>query len=164
MKHIPYIIGAVVISAIIFVSMQMSSQQVSHEAHDSSMPTMSHMMTGNTIVVHITNGDPNDPRQMLTARMGVMIANEMQNRGKDVIVYLDSYGTLLAPKQPKSEELKSLNNILQQITNGGGRVIVCPHCYQELGNRIEDLTPGFEISNPDKLAKILSGNVIVMDY
>ncbi len=162
MKYIPYIIGIVVISAIIFVSVGISSQQVSHSHHSASGMGMG--MMGDNIVVHIASGDPTDARHMLSAEMGARMALAMQQNGKDVIVFLDSYGTLLAPEQPKSAKLKMINTMLQEFTNTGGRVIVCPHCYLELGNKIEDLTPGFEIGNPEKMAKVLSGRAIVIDY
>lgn len=166
MKYTAYMLGIAVaavlaIAATVQVSQQ-QQQQMEHASEGIPMHPITH--GGQTIVIHIASGDPNDARHMLSAEMGVRMAQAMQQQGKDVIVFLDSYGTMLAPRNPASDKLKALNSDLQQFATQGGRVIVCPHCYQVLGNKAEDLTPGFEWGGPGKMSKVWSGNVIVIDY
>ncbi|MEO9365675.1 MULTISPECIES: DsrE family protein [Candidatus Nitrosocaldus] len=170
MRYTAYVIGIVVAAVLaVAATVQVSQQQQHTSGHTSGdgvgtipMHPISH--GGSTIVVHITSGDPKDARHMLSAEMGVRMALAMQQQGKDVIVFLDSYGTMLAPRNPTDDRLKALNSDLQQFAMQGGRVIVCPHCYQVLGNKAEDLTPGFEWAGPGKMSKVWSGNVIVIDY
>ncbi len=164
MKYTTYAIGIVVAVVLGVAATVQVSQQQQHSDHDSSIPMHPISHGGHTIVIHIASGDPKDARHMLSAEMGVRMAQAMQQQGKDVIVFLDSYGTMLAPRNPTDDKLKALNSDLQQFAMQGGRVIVCPHCYQVLGNRAEDLTPGFEWAGPGKMAKIWSGDVIVIDY
>ncbi|MCS6767992.1 MAG: DsrE family protein [Candidatus Nitrosocaldus sp.] len=166
MKYTVYVLGIAVAAVLaIAATVQISQQQQHDSGHGAgTIPTHPISLGGPTIVIHISSGDPNDERHMLNAEMGVRMALAMQQHGKDVIVFLDSYGTLLAPKNPRSDELKALNADLQQFAMQGGRVIVCPHCYQVLGNRAEDLTPGFEWAGPGKMSKVWGGNVVVIDY
>jgi predicted peroxiredoxin len=167
MKYTTYVIGIAVAAVLaIAATIQVSQQQQQHDSHDSSSSIPMHPIShgGHTIVIHIASGDPKDARHMLSAEMGVRMALAMQQQGKDVIVFLDSYGTMLAPRNPTDDKLKALNSDLQQFAMEGGRVIVCPHCYQVLGNKAEDLTPGFEWAGPGKMAKVWSGDVIVIDY
>jgi hypothetical protein len=51
------------------------------------------------------------------------------------------------------------------IENGGG-VIVCPHCLKEAGYGPEDLMEGAVLASPEEqtMAKVLSGDAIVIDY
>ncbi len=166
MRYTVYVLGIVVAVLAVVATVQVSQQQQhgaeEHGAGTIPMHPISH--GGPTIVVHITSGDPKDARHMLSAEMGVRMALAMQQQGKDVIVFLDSYGTMLAPRNPTDSKLKALNSDLQQFAMQGGRVIVCPHCYQVLGNKAEDLTPGFEWAGPGKMSKVWSGHVIVIDY
>ncbi|MEM4340889.1 MAG: DsrE family protein [Candidatus Nitrosocaldus sp.] len=166
MRYTVYVLGIAVAAVLaIAATVQVSQQQQQHGDNTSSgipMHPISH--GGPTIVVHISSGDPNDPRHMLNAEMGVRMALAMQQQGKDVIVFLDSYGTMLAPRNPTDNKLKAFNADLQQFAMQGGRVVVCPHCYQVLGNKAEDLTPGFEWAGPGKMSKVWSGNVVVIDY
>ncbi|MEM4286121.1 MAG: DsrE family protein [Candidatus Nitrosocaldus sp.] len=166
MRYTVYVLGIAVAAVLaVAATVQISQQQEHGSTHTSDtipMHPISH--GGPTIVIHIASGDPKDARHMLSAEMGVRMALAMQQQGKDVIVFLDSYGTMLAPRNPADDKLKALNEDLQQFAMQGGRVIVCPHCYQVLGNKAEDLTPGFEWAGPGKMSKVWSGNVIVIDY
>ncbi len=165
MKYTTYVIGIAVAVVLGVAATVQVSQQQQHGGHGSDSIPMHPISHGHqTIVIHIASGDPRDARHMMNAEMGVRMAQAMQQQGKDVIVFLDSYGTMLAPRNPTDDKLKALNSDLQQFAAQGGRVIVCPHCYQVLGNKAEDLTPGFEWAGPGKMAKVWSGHAIVIDY
>ncbi|MEM2923305.1 MAG: DsrE family protein [Candidatus Nitrosocaldus sp.] len=166
MRYTVYVLGIAVAAVLAIAATVQISQQQEHDSTHTSDTIPMHPIShgGPTIVIHIASGDPKDARHMLSAEMGVRMAIAMQQQGKDVIVFLDSYGTMLAPRNPADSKLKALNEDLQQFAMQGGRVIVCPHCYQVLGNKAEDLTPGFEWAGPGKMSKVWSGNVIVIDY
>jgi len=113
MKYTTYVIGIAVAAVLAIAATMQVSQQQQHGSHDSNSSIPMHPIShgGHTIVIHIASGDPKDARHMLSAEMGVRMAQAMQQQGKDVIVFLDSYGTMLAPRNPTDDKLKALNSV-----------------------------------------------------
>ncbi len=100
MLYVPRIVVVAVLA--VAATIQVSRQQ-QHTSEDGVGTIPMHPINhgGSTIVVHIASGDPKDTRHMLSAEMGVRMALAMQQQGKDVIVFLDSYDTMmLAPRNP----------------------------------------------------------------
>lgn len=123
-----------------------------------------HFGKGQTILVHITSGDPSDTHQLHAALMGVQHAKAFQDSGKDVIIFLDVDGVRIAD-QNAAVQLKDQASILKDFLTSGGRVIACDHCVAMAG--VKSLVPGVEIdSHPTmpRLQKILDGNPVTLDY
>jgi sulfur relay (sulfurtransferase) complex TusBCD TusD component (DsrE family) len=118
------------------------------------------------IVVHIASGDPQGGYDELhRAHMAMSLVNHLQNAGKNVTVFLDVNGVNLGLQQP-SFILNGTATMLKTFIENGGSVIVCPHCLTEAGYGAEDLMEGVQLASPEQqtMAKVLSGNTIVIDY
>jgi hypothetical protein len=58
----------------------------------------------------------------------------------------------------------SFREILGRIMEGGGRVIVCPECAALMGVSEEDLLPGVELADREKLFGPLNSRSVVFSY
>lgn len=117
------------------------------------------------IVVHIKSGDPKDFDEVHAANMAMSLATNVQNAGKNVTVFLDTNGVNIGVQQP-SFILNGTTTMLKNLIANGGTVWVCPHCLVEAGYSAEDLLEGAQLAYPEQqtMAKVLSGDVIVIDY
>jgi sulfur relay (sulfurtransferase) complex TusBCD TusD component (DsrE family) len=117
------------------------------------------------IVVHIKSGNPKDFDEVHAANMAMSLATNLQNAGKNVTVFLDTNGVNIGVQQP-SFILNGTTTMLKNLIANGGGVWVCPHCLTEAGYGVEDLLEGAQIASPEQqtMAKVLSGDVIVIDY
>jgi len=116
-----------------------------------------------TIAIHIKSGDPDDKNELWSAKMGLMLAQHMNDEGREVLVLLDVQGVNLGVKSPE-QSLSEHRKTVQELVDSGVRVVVCEPCLKEAGYDANELSPGIEINRPAKMSRILSGPVIVMDY
>jgi sulfur relay (sulfurtransferase) complex TusBCD TusD component (DsrE family) len=117
------------------------------------------------IVVHIKSGNPKDFDEVHAANMAMNLATNLQNAGKNVTVFLDTNGVNIGVQQP-SFILNGTTTMLKNLIANGGTVWVCPHCLMEAGYSAEELLEGAQLADPQQqtMARVLSGDVIVIDY
>ena len=117
------------------------------------------------VVVHLSHFTDDLHRCFMALKM----ANLMQEHGAKVSIFLDLEGVRLAERRqlldmtwgPDSPPLSDLYN---NFTEGGGKVVVCPHCAKSA--RIGDgaLKRNAEIATMPSLGKLLIEADKVMDY
>lgn len=123
-------------------------------------PTLVHAdskITDESLMVHISTNDS------AAVEMALMFASNMLNQGKDVVVFLDVKGVVVAMKNPPSE-LTSFTQKVRDFLNEGGRMIVCGHCMGASGFKPVDLLPGTEVGNPGKMSRLFSGPMAIISY
>ena len=118
-----------------------------------------------SIVVHIKSGNPKDFDEVHAPNMAMSLTADLQSAGKNVTVFLDTNGVNIGVQQP-SFILNGTTMMLKNLIANGDNVWVCPHCLTEAGYVAEDLLEGAQIASPEQqtMAKVLSGDVIVIDY
>lgn len=101
--------------------------------------------------------------------MALKVANLMQEHGAEVTIFLDLEGVRLAERRQSLEltwgpDSPSLAEHYASFTEGGGKVVVCPHCAKSA--RIGDgaLKRNAEIATMPSLGKMLMDADKIMDY
>ena len=115
------------------------------------------------ILVHINSGKPSNADEVHTAWMAMSMATSLQETGKNVTVFLDVNGVNLGVKNPDSA-LSGVASLVKAFTSTGGKVYVCEHCVKYANFTEQDLADRVSMTNPEKMSKILSGNLIALDY
>ncbi|MCP5421120.1 MAG: DsrE family protein [Gammaproteobacteria bacterium] len=102
------------------------------------------------------------------ANMALSFAAANIKAGHPVTVFLNVTGVRLAvPKVPASSDGvtgKTAQQLLQEILDAGGKVIVCPMCLKHSGFTPEDLMPGTTLGKPEITLPALYGSAKVMSY
>jgi predicted peroxiredoxin len=119
--------------------------------------------TQQTILIHLSRGDPTIPQQISPANMATNMGIWMQEQDQKVILLLDINGVHIALKEPDAQ-LVDTNSRLKTIIENGGRVLVCKGCLTKAGYDVNDLIDGVEISDPKKLVEIFSSNSKIISY
>jgi predicted peroxiredoxin len=109
------------------------------------------------LVVHVATDDP------AAANMAVMFANNMQDKGKPVVLFLDVKGVGIGVKTPP-KNLEDAASKVKTFLNNGGRVLVCHHCLGMAGFKEDDLLPSAELGIPERMYNLFQNNPIVIDY
>ena len=114
------------------------------------------------IVVHI--GQFSNDLHSVT--MGLSVANSLQAEGAQVTVFLDREGVRLADKSQKAMTYadSDAKQLYTKFVDGGGKVIVCPHCAELAGVGKEDLRMGSKMGTKASIAKMLLAADLVIDY
>ena len=101
--------------------------------------------------------------------MALKTANLMQEFGADVTIFLDLEGVRLAERRQKLDltwgsNSPPLSEYYDEFIEGGGKIILCPHCAKSA--RIGDmgLKKMAEIGTMPVLGKMLIEADKVMDY
>jgi len=110
-----------------------------------------------TLVVHIATDDAS------AANMAVILANNMLEKKMAVVLFLDVKGVSMGVKNPP-KNLEGVGTMVKTFLKGGGRVLVCQHCLGMAGFKEEDLLPSAELSQPERMSKLLHEDPIVIDY
>lgn len=115
-----------------------------------------------TVVVHIGQYS-ND---LHSATMGVSLANQMQEAGAEVTIFVDREGVRMAEQgQPLLTYGDSdLDALLSSFLDGGGSVLVCPHCAELSGVEPSELRDGFEMGTQESIAELFMNADTVVDY
>jgi predicted peroxiredoxin len=95
--------------------------------------------------------------------MAMDLATHMQSQGKNVTVFLDVNGVNIGVKNP-TFTLNSTATMLKDLMSKGAKVYVCPDCLQQAKYSQADLLPGVQVTSPELMSKLLTGNLIVVDY
>ncbi|EGF25448.1 hypothetical protein RBWH47_04865 [Rhodopirellula baltica WH47] len=101
--------------------------------------------------------------------MAVKVANLMQDYGADVTLFVDLEGVRIAERK---QELKfnwgpdspSLAELYEKFADGGGKVLVCPHCAKSAHVTDPGLKRNAQIATLPMLGKMLIEADKVMDY
>lgn len=122
---------------------------------------------GQKIVVHLSKYT-ND---LHAAFMAFKLADAMQQQGARVTVLVDLEGVRIADKRNPLEmrwgsNPATLAEVYDTFINGGGRVILCPHCAAAAGVDGNALRDGAMIGVPDEqtIPKLLVEADKILDY
>ncbi|TWT49281.1 DsrE/DsrF-like family protein [Rubripirellula amarantea] len=117
------------------------------------------------VVVHLSHFTDDLHRCFMALKM----ANLMQEHGAEVTIFLDLEGVRLAERRQLLDltwgaESPTLAEHYATFTEGGGKVVLCPHCAKSA--RIGDgaLKRNAEITTMPSLGKLLIKADKVMDY
>ncbi|MCG8653552.1 MAG: DsrE family protein [Pirellulales bacterium] len=117
------------------------------------------------VVVHLSHFT-NDLHRCF---MALKMANLMQDHGAEVTIFLDLEGVRLAERRQSLDltwgtDSPTLAQHYDNFTQGGGKVVLCPHCAKSA--RIGDgaLKRNAEIATMPSLGKLLMAADKVMDY
>jgi predicted peroxiredoxin len=162
-KSLKYTVAITAFAAVLLVAAVVFPAAVQQVQADSGNDPKSFSRHGSTILVHITSGDPTSKTQLHSAKMGMHMAQHMQEQGMNVIVFLDVDGPRFAV-QSSQPVLSDHKKMVQDFIDNGGRVLVCEDCLNEDGYKSTDLLPGVELARPAKMSSILSDDTKVIDY
>jgi len=115
-----------------------------------------------TIVVHIGQYS-ND---LHSATMGVSLAGKMQEAGAEVTIFVDREAVRMGEQgQPLLRYGDSdLEILLSDFLEGGGSVLVCPHCAELGGVEPGELRSGFAMGTPESIAALFLNADTVISY
>jgi len=114
------------------------------------------------IVVHIGQYS-ND---LHSATMGVSLAGKMQEAGAEVTIFVDREAVRMGEQgQPLLRYGDSdLEVLLSDFLEGGGSVLVCPHCAELGGVEPGELRSGFAMGTPESIAALFLNADTVISY
>lgn len=114
------------------------------------------------VVVHI--GQFSNDLHSVT--MGLSVANMLQKKGADVTVFLDREGVRLADKTQKALIYadSDAEALYSKFTQGGGKVMVCPHCAEIAGLSKNQLRKGSTLGTPGSIAAMILEADVIIDY
>ena len=114
------------------------------------------------IVVHIGQYT-ND---LHSATMGLGLAGRLQEAGAQVTVFVDREAVRLGDKgHPLLIYGDSdLDELLSSFLDGGGSVLVCPHCARLGGVEADELRDGFKMATPESIAELFMNADTVISY
>jgi sulfur relay (sulfurtransferase) complex TusBCD TusD component (DsrE family) len=114
------------------------------------------------VVVHIGQYS-ND---LHSATMGVSLAHKMQEAGAEVTIFVDREAVRMGEQgQPLLTYGDSdLDTLLSNYLDGGGSVLVCPHCAELGGVEPSELRDGFEMGTQESIAELFMNADTVISY
>ncbi|MGB7346963.1 MAG: DsrE family protein [Pirellulaceae bacterium] len=120
---------------------------------------------GQKVVVHLSHFTDDLHRCF----MAVKVANLMQEYGAEVTLFVDLEGVRLAARKEHlkftwGENSPQLAELYEKFADGGGKVVVCPHCAHSAHLTDPGLKRNAEIGTMPALAKLLIEADKVMDY
>lgn len=103
------------------------------------------------------------------AFMAFKVANTLQKHGAEVTIFLDLEGARLAHSHNDlqirwGESDLTLGTLTKQFHDGGGTVIVCPHCAHHVGVNPDTVRDGVQIGTEDGIAQRMLAADKVIDY
>jgi sulfur relay (sulfurtransferase) complex TusBCD TusD component (DsrE family) len=114
------------------------------------------------VVVHIGQYS-ND---LHSATMGVSLAHQMQEAGAQVTIFVDREAVRMGEQgQPLLTYGDSdLDALLSNYLDGGGSVLVCPHCAELGGVEPGELRSGFAMGTPESITALFMNADTVISY
>ncbi|MCM2369491.1 DsrE family protein [Aporhodopirellula aestuarii] len=145
-----------ILFAILLISL--TQHPVHADEHQSAAKTQQ-------VVVHLSHFTDDLHRCFMALKM----ANLMQEHGAKVTIFLDLEGVRLAERRQLLDltwgpDSPSLAEHYQNFTEGGGKVVVCPHCAKSARMGDGGLKRNAEIATMPSLGKLLIDADKVMDY
>tara|TARA_R110002049_G_scaffold182485_2_gene350373 strand:+ start:114442 stop:114927 length:486 start_codon:yes stop_codon:yes gene_type:complete len=101
--------------------------------------------------------------------MALKVANLMQEHGASVTIFLDLEGVRLAERRQLlnltwGPDSPPLSEHYEKFTEGGGKIVVCPHCAKSARIGDGSLKRHAEIATMPSLGKLLMDADKIMDY
>ena len=122
----------------------------------------SHDHDHSTLIVHLTSNN------VWTAQMALTFAGNAQKAGGDVVVFLNGPGTSVAnkniPQYVKAESGKSAHDLIRDVLNAGGQVLVCPGCTKQSGLKIDDRVKGIEPTSAKFMKMIMAPGTRIISF
>ena len=114
------------------------------------------------VVVHIGQYT-ND---LHSATMGIGLAGNLQEAGAQVTIFVDREAVRLGDEgHPLLIYGDSdLDELLSSFLDGGGSVLVCPHCAELGGVTAEELRSGFSMGTREAIAELFMNADTVISY
>ena len=119
------------------------------------------------VVVHLSNYTAD----LHAAFMALKLANAMLDAGAEVTVFLDLEGVRLADSGAPLNVMWGtahvpLSKHYETFVEGGGKVILCPHCAATAGVETADLRDGAMIGIPEEqtIPKMLLAADKILDF
>jgi len=127
----------------------------------SPTPTLAQEAEKN-VVVHIGQYS-ND---LHSATMGVSLAHKMQEAGAQVTIFVDREAVRMGEQgQPLLTYGDSdLDALLANYLDGGGSVLVCPHCAELGGVESGELRSGFAMGTTESITALFMNADTVISY
>jgi sulfur relay (sulfurtransferase) complex TusBCD TusD component (DsrE family) len=127
----------------------------------SPTPTLAQEAEKN-VVVHIGQYS-ND---LHSATMGVSLAGKMQEAGAQVTIFVDREAVRMGEEgQPLLTYGDSdLDALLANYLDGGGSVLLCPHCAELGGVEPGELRSGFAMGTTDSITALFMNADTVISY
>ncbi|WP_246151958.1 DsrE family protein [Rubripirellula reticaptiva] len=121
--------------------------------------------TGQKVVVHLSHFTDDLHRCF----MALKVANLMQDYGAEVTVFVDLEGVRIAERRERldftwREGSTTLAELYEKFDDGGGKVVVCPHCAHSAHLTDPSLKRNASIATTPMLGKLLIEADKVMDY
>ncbi len=102
------------------------------------------------------------------ASMALSVATMLQKREVPVTLFLDREGVRLVdarvPQDLQWGNSASIEAKYTAFVDGGGTVLVCPHCAAAAGLAAKDLRPGATLGSEETIGAALAGASKVIDY
>ncbi len=102
------------------------------------------------------------------ASMALSIATMLQKRKVPVTLFLDREGVRLVDARVRQNlqwgDGASLESKYEAFVDGGGTVLVCPHCAAAAGLDAKNLRPGATLGTEETIGAALAGASKVIDY
>ncbi len=102
------------------------------------------------------------------AGMAVMFANNMLKKGHPSTILLNVEGVFLAdttvPQHKNGQTGKTVQEMLKGFMKGGGQVLICPPCMQQVNVKKENLITGVALADPSFMPGVVFGNVQIMSW
>jgi sulfur relay (sulfurtransferase) complex TusBCD TusD component (DsrE family) len=114
------------------------------------------------VVVHIGQYS-NDLHSMA---MGLGLADNLQKQGATVTVFLDREAVRIADKgQPFLVYGDTdIEAVMKSFLEGGGKVVICPHCAMLGGVERSELREGMTMGTMESVAALFMAADLVIDY
>lgn len=106
---------------------------------------------------------------MHSAHMALELAVRLQSLGSKVTLLLDLEGARFADADPRVAGIRgpgkrSFADVFEAFTRSGGRSLVCHHCADHAGIKLEELREGVEIASMDEIAKAIMSSEKIIEY
>jgi predicted peroxiredoxin len=100
--------------------------------------------------------------------MALKLANGLQQTENHVTLFLNLEAVRLADSRHPLElgwgPNKSLAPLYQAFINGGGQILVCPHCAKAAGLDAEDIREGAQIAEDNQVIEALNAADKTLSY
>lgn len=101
-----------------------------------------------------------------SATMGIGLADNLQEAGARVTIFVDREAVRMGDEGHPlliygDSDLEAL---LSSFLEGGGSVLVCPHCAELGGVAADELRSGFTMGTQEAIAKLFMNADIVISY
>ena len=122
------------------------------------------MSTNGRVVVGCTHGEQ-DPDYVAVAYLTAVAALD---QGKDVVMWLSVEGVRLGLRGYadgiRVGQDPPVARLHQQFTEKGGRMFVCPICFNERRLNVEDLVDGAELKGATPLMEFVGDGAATFNY